>query len=47
MVLGEIQAAGDSYTISLGNMGSHLLNGALYSLPYDLLFDLAPICAAA
>jgi tripartite-type tricarboxylate transporter receptor subunit TctC len=42
-----VRARPDGYTISLGNMGSHLLNAALYSLPYDLLFDLAPISAVA
>jgi tripartite-type tricarboxylate transporter receptor subunit TctC len=42
-----VRARPDGYTISLGNMGSHLLNAALYSLPYDLLFDLAPISPVA
>jgi tripartite-type tricarboxylate transporter receptor subunit TctC len=42
-----VRARPDGYTISLGNMSSHLLNAALYSLPYDLLFDLAPISPVA
>jgi tripartite-type tricarboxylate transporter receptor subunit TctC len=37
------RAAADGYTLSLGNNGSHVLNGALYQLPYDLLKDFAPI----
>jgi tripartite-type tricarboxylate transporter receptor subunit TctC len=42
-----VRARPDGYSISLGNMSSHLLNGAVYSLPYDLLFDLAPISPVA
>src|SRR4030081_2947579 len=37
------RAAGDGYTLSLGNSGSHVLNAALYALPYDLLNDFAPV----
>ena len=37
------RAKPDGYTIDLGFLGSHVLNGALYSLPYDLLNDFAPI----
>jgi tripartite-type tricarboxylate transporter receptor subunit TctC len=37
------RAAGDGYTLSLGNSGSHVLNAALYALPYDLLKDFAPV----
>src|SRR5262245_45443791 len=29
----------DGYTLSIGNWGTHVLNGALYKLPYDLLKD--------
>ena len=35
----------DGYTIDLGNISTHVLNGALYSLQYDLLTDFAPISA--
>jgi tripartite-type tricarboxylate transporter receptor subunit TctC len=33
----------DGYTIDLGIMSTHVLNGAFYSLPYDVLNDFAPI----
>jgi tripartite-type tricarboxylate transporter receptor subunit TctC len=33
----------DGYTIDLGVMSTHVLNGAFYSLPYDLINDFAPI----
>jgi tripartite-type tricarboxylate transporter receptor subunit TctC len=35
----------DGYTIDLGALGQHVLNGAFYSLPYDVLNDFAPISA--
>jgi tripartite-type tricarboxylate transporter receptor subunit TctC len=35
----------DGYTIDLGIMSTHVLNGAFYSLPYDLLNDFMPIAA--
>ena len=37
------RARPDGYTIDLGFLGPHVLNGALYSLPYDLLNDFQPI----
>jgi tripartite-type tricarboxylate transporter receptor subunit TctC len=37
------RAAPDGYTLVLGGTSTHVLNGALYSLPYDLLNDFAPI----
>jgi tripartite-type tricarboxylate transporter receptor subunit TctC len=37
------RASPDGYTIGLGNWGSHVANGALYSLSYDLLSDFAPV----
>jgi tripartite-type tricarboxylate transporter receptor subunit TctC len=37
------RARPDGYTIVNGTTGSHVLSGALYSLPYDLLNDFAPI----
>jgi tripartite-type tricarboxylate transporter receptor subunit TctC len=37
------RAKPDGYTIDLGTIGTHVLNGALYSLPYDVLNDFAPI----
>jgi tripartite-type tricarboxylate transporter receptor subunit TctC len=33
----------DGYTIDLGNLSTHVLNGAFYSLPYHVLNDFAPI----
>src|SRR6516225_6852325 len=37
------RAKPDGYTIDLGFLGNHVLNGAFYSLNYDLLNDFAPI----
>jgi tripartite-type tricarboxylate transporter receptor subunit TctC len=37
------RAAPDGYTISAGNWSSHMANGAIYALPYDLLRDLDPV----
>src|SRR5262249_20040407 len=33
------RAAPDGYTIVLGNLGTHVFNGAIYSLGYDLVND--------
>jgi tripartite-type tricarboxylate transporter receptor subunit TctC len=38
-----VRSQADGYTIGLGNWGTHVLNGALYPLTYDLLSDLEPI----
>jgi tripartite-type tricarboxylate transporter receptor subunit TctC len=37
------RAVPDGYTINLGVTSSHVLNGAFYSLSYDVLNDFAPI----
>jgi tripartite-type tricarboxylate transporter receptor subunit TctC len=37
------RAAGDGYTIGIGHWGSHVVNGAIYALPFDLLTDLEPV----
>jgi tripartite-type tricarboxylate transporter receptor subunit TctC len=37
------RAKPDGYTIDIGFLGNHVLNGAFYSLNYDLLNDFAPI----
>jgi tripartite-type tricarboxylate transporter receptor subunit TctC len=37
------RAAPDGYTVSIGNWGTHVANGAIYSLPFDLLADFAPV----
>jgi tripartite-type tricarboxylate transporter receptor subunit TctC len=33
----------DGYTISFGHLGTHVCNGAIYKLDYDLVADLQPI----
>ena len=38
-----VRAPADGYTISIGQWGTHVTNGAIYVLPYDLLNDLAPV----
>jgi tripartite-type tricarboxylate transporter receptor subunit TctC len=37
------RARPDGYTIEYGSLGTHVLNGAFYSPPYDVLNDFAPI----
>lgn len=37
------RAAPDGYTVSIGHWSTHVINGAIYNLPYDLLTDLAPV----
>jgi tripartite-type tricarboxylate transporter receptor subunit TctC len=39
------RAKPDGYVIDLGQTDNHLLNGALFSLGYDVLNDFAPITA--
>src|SRR2546422_11172925 len=34
------RAAPDGYTLSIGHWGTHVINGAVYPLQYDLLKDL-------
>lgn len=41
------RAAPDGYTISIGQWGSHVTNGAIYALQYDLLNDFAPLAWVA
>jgi len=38
-----VQAPPDGYTIVLGNWSTHVVNGAMYKLDYDLVADLKPI----
>jgi tripartite-type tricarboxylate transporter receptor subunit TctC len=38
-----VRAAPDGYTVSIGHIGTHVINGAVHSLPYDLRTDLDPI----
>ena len=37
------RARADGYTITIGTTSTHVLNGAFYSLPYDVLNDFVPI----
>jgi tripartite-type tricarboxylate transporter receptor subunit TctC len=37
------RAAPDGYTLSIGQLNSHVFSGAVYSAPYDLLRDLEPV----
>ena len=37
------RAAPDGYTVSFGNWSTHVVNGAIYSLQYDLLADFEPV----
>ena len=41
------RAPADGYTINVGNWGAHVVNGAIYTLPYDLKTDFAPIALLA
>jgi tripartite-type tricarboxylate transporter receptor subunit TctC len=46
--LGRVaRAAPDGYTINVGNWSAHVINGAIYSLPYDLRTDFEPIALLA
>ncbi len=41
-------AAPDGYTLALGTVGTHSINGALYSkMPYDMVSDFAPVILLA
>jgi tripartite-type tricarboxylate transporter receptor subunit TctC len=42
-----VRAAPDGYTLSMGPWNSHVLTGALYTLPFDLQKDLQPIALIA
>jgi len=41
------RAAPDGYTIGIGHWTHYVLNGAIYSLPYDLLKDFEPVAMIA
>ena len=41
------RAPGDGYTLVFGNWPTHVLNGAIYSLPYHVLNDFEPIAQLA
>src|SRR6266436_8876608 len=41
------RAAPDGHTIGFGNWSTNVVNGAIYTLPYDLLNDFEPIALIA
>jgi tripartite-type tricarboxylate transporter receptor subunit TctC len=41
------RAAPDGYTLSIGHWSTHVINGAIYPLQYDLLKDLEPLAMIA
>ena len=38
-----VRAAPDGYLLGIGHIGTHVINGAVYPLPYDLRKDLEPV----
>ena len=38
-----VHSSADGYTIGFGHLGTHVANGAIYKLNYDLVTDLEPI----
>ncbi len=38
-----VRAPADGYTLSFGHWSTHVINGAVYPLPFDLLTDLQPV----
>jgi len=42
-----VRAAPDGYTVCIGHWGTHVVNGAYYSLPFDVLNDFAPVALIA
>jgi tripartite-type tricarboxylate transporter receptor subunit TctC len=38
-----VQAAPDGYTVSIGNTATHVINGAVFKLKYDVINDLEPV----
>jgi tripartite-type tricarboxylate transporter receptor subunit TctC len=41
------KSPGDGYTLSIGHWGSHVVNGAVYTLPFDVLNDFEPVALIA
>ena len=41
------RSAPDGYTISIGHWGTHVVNGAIYALQYDVLNDFEPVAMIA
>ena len=42
-----VHAAPDGYTLSIGHLGTHVINGAIYPLTFDLVKDLEPVALIA
>jgi tripartite-type tricarboxylate transporter receptor subunit TctC len=42
-----VRAAPDGYTVSIGHLGTHVINGAIYPLTFDLVNDLEPVALVA
>jgi len=42
-----VRAAPDGYVLVIGHWGTHVVNGAYYTLPFDLLHDLAQVAMIA
>jgi tripartite-type tricarboxylate transporter receptor subunit TctC len=42
-----VHAAPDGYTLSIGHLGTHVINGAIYPLNFDLVNDLEPVALIA
>ena len=42
-----VHSAPDGYTLSIGHLGTHVVNGAIYPLNYDLVKDLEPVAMVA
>jgi tripartite-type tricarboxylate transporter receptor subunit TctC len=38
-----VRLAADGYALSIGDWATHVVNGAIYSLPYDVLKDFEPV----
>jgi tripartite-type tricarboxylate transporter receptor subunit TctC len=42
-----VHSAPDGYTLSIGHLGTHVINGAIYPLNFDLVKDLEPVALIA
>ena len=42
-----VHAAPDGYTLSIGHLGTHVINGAIYPLNFDLVKDFDPVATIA
>ncbi len=42
-----VRAKNDGYVLGIGHIGTHVVNGAIYQLPYDLINDLTPVAMIA